>query len=750
MGGIVRLSRRRFLKFMAGTAGALVVGVGHVRAQDANVPPALLGDEFTQLGPYLRIEPSGRTIIGARDPDCGEGTHTSLPRIIADELDADWSQVVVLGLGPAVTRANNVAQWRYGHQRSGNATSIPTAWSDLRQAGALARWLLVQVAARRSGVAANGLSCANGAVITPNGRRYPYGELAADAARQSPPSSPPPLKTPDQYRLIGRGAGDVDARAMVQGWSRFAIDHYPDEARVAVVVHCPWPDGTLASIDAHATLAVDGVDEILRLTPESGQPLGHTPIAAGVAVLARDTWAALQGRAKLKLTWKPGPHADASTDKLRDDAIKLLASQSEPTTRVRSDGDIEQAEKAAHRNVEATYTQPFVAHATPEPINCIARIDNDHASLVVPTQAPQQALALVQRLTGLAPNQIDIQVPRTGGGLGRRVDHDFVAEAVMLAKASRKPIKLMWTRGDGLSHDYYRPLAVHQLRASLDRDGHIIGWRQKMASPSALVGRDTPADRLWTSEADADALPAGLVENLESTWYSVASALPRGPMRGGSNVVNTFVVEGFIDEIARELRRDPLEVRHDLLGEPRQIPLTRGGSLDIGRLLGVLDLAAARIDWKHPPHNGHGLGIACHASYGGYCAHAFEVSVRGNKLIVHRAVCAIDVGRVVNPTGLEAQAIGGTLFGIGTALGQAITVKDGQVQQHDFKDYPLAHMLQLPRKVEVYPVPSQATPAGASPVAVPSAVPALANAVHAATTVRIRNLPLMPELLRLL
>jgi isoquinoline 1-oxidoreductase beta subunit len=308
----------------------------------------------------------------------------------------------------------------------------------------------------------------------------------------------------------------------------------------------------------------------------------------------------------------------------------------------------------------------------------------------------------------------------------------------------------MWTRGEGLTHDFYRPLAVHKLKASLDRHGHVTSWRQHMASPSALAHRDVSNDKLWTSEIDRNALPAGLIENFESSWYGLDSILPRGPMRGGSNGVNTFVVEGFIDEIAKAAKRDPLDLRHDLLGEPRKLALVGGGSLDLRRLRAVLDLAAARIQWDQPRHNGHGLGIACHASYGGYCAHAMEVSVRGERLILHRVVCAIDVGRVINPIGLEAQAIGGTLFGIGTALGQQITLKNGQVQQHDLKSYPLAKMAQLPHKVEVYSVASAQRPGGASPVAVPSAVPALANAVHAATTVRIRHLPLMPELLRLL
>lgn len=750
MSTIVRLSRRRFLKVMAGATGALIVGVGTAQAQSDDVPLALLGDTYTQLGPYLRIEPDGRTIIGARDPDCGEGTHTSLPMIIAEELDADWTQVVVVPLGPEVTRENNVAHWRYGHQRSGDASSIPAAWDDLRQAGALARWLLRETAARRSGISASRLRCENGRVVTPDGKHYDYGELVADAAHQSPPSSALPLKNPDHYRLVGHGAGDVDARDIVQGHTRYGIDMYEDEALVAIVVHCPWPGGNLATVDTTEALKVPGVQRVQQLKPEPGQPLGSTPIAPGVAVLASSTWAALQGRDKLELSWKPGKHTEPDTARLLSAAGKLLDSQSEPTMHVRRDGDLEKAEKHAARHIEAVYEQPFVAHATPEPINCMADVQHDHARLVIPTQAPQKALALVQRLTGLSPEKIDIHVPRAGGGLGRRMDHDFVAEAVMLSKAVGKPVKLMWTRDQDLTHDYYRPLAVHKLKASLDRHGHIVGWRQRMASPSALWHRDMPADQLWTSEADADALPAGLVENLHTSWYNLDSLLPRGAMRGGSDVSNAFVVEGFIDEIAKATKNDPLRMRHQLLGEPRELDLGHGATLDIGRLRAVLDLAAARIDWKTTRRNGHGLGIACHASHGGYCAHAVEASVRGEQLILHRVVCAIDVGRIVNPTGLEAQAIGGTLFGIGTALGQAITVKDGQIVQRDLKSYPLASMAQMPNRVEVYPIASQEAPGGASPVAVPSVVPALANAVHAATTVRIRRLPLLPELMRLL
>jgi isoquinoline 1-oxidoreductase beta subunit len=744
----LRLSRRRFLKVLASSAGALVVGVGTVRAQDADTPLALLGDDVVALGPYVRIEPSGRTVIGARDPDCGEGTHTSLPRIIADELDADWSQVVVLGLGPDMTSENGVRRWRYGHQRCGDGTSIPAAWNDLRQAGALARWLLLQTAARRSGVSAARLRCRNGAVHTPNGRRYGYGELAHDAVHQAPPQRPPALKAPDQYRLIGQPAGDVDAHAMVTGQQHFAIDHLMAEALTAVVLHCPWPGGRLERIDTSATLKVPGVRKVLQFEPEKGQPLGSTPLAPGVAVLADDTWSALRGRDALKLSWKPGSDAKSSTQALEKRARALLQSQSVPTRRVREDGDFESADKHAAHHVEAVYAQPFLAHATAEPMNCQVRLDADRAIVITPTQDPQQALSVVQRLTGLDATNIDIRTPRVGGGFGRRFDHDVLAEAVILAKAADKPVKLMWTREQDLTHDVYRPGAVHRMQALLDRHKRIIGWRVRKASASALVGREVPADRLWTSEADPDALPAGLLPDYSSAWYELDSPLPRGPSRGGHDVVDAFATQMFIDDIAREMRRDRLELRMELLGAPKLLPRANGGFIDTTRMANVLQQAAVRIQWSRRRNNGHGLGVAFHAIDGGYCAHAFEVSVRSGKLRIHRAVVAIDVGRAVNPLGLEAQATGATLDGISSALGQAITTRNGRVLEHDFKHYPLASMAQLPDTVEVIVIPSDEAPTGASALAMPSAAPALASAVGAATTIRVRRLPLMPELMR--
>ncbi len=746
----IRLSRRRFLQVLAGTAGALVVGIRMAEAADAPLPPALLGDNFYGLGAYVRINADGSVLISARDPDTGTGVATSLPRIIADELDADWNRVSVILPGLGVSDDNGKPHWTYGRQVGGVGGSIPAAWNDLRQVGAVARWLLLQAAARRLGVPADQLRCEAGAVIASDGRRLGYGSLAEDAGKIALPTRVPALKAAANYQLIGKPAGDVDARAIVTGQARFAIDHHYGDALVAVLVHCPWPDGTLEHSDFTDCLAVKGVVKVVQLQPETGQPPGSTAIAPAVAVLAEDTWSALQGRQKLKLEWKPGASVAADSNTFEQAAGAALAGKTDPTTRVRDDGDVDAAGKKAARRLDATYFQPWLAHATAEPMNCLVRLDKDRASLVVPTQAPQQAWTVVHRLTGFAPARIDISVPRVGGGYGRRLDHDYVAEAVMLAQSVDRPVRLLWTREQDLAHDYYRSGCVHQFHAIIDRKRNLLAWNQRMASASALSHRGVPDNRLWMSELQADQLPAGLVPNYRSDWYGLESTMPRGPARGMPHLSNAFAVESFIDEIAHTMREDPLKTRLRILGEPRSLALSAGRTLDTGRLLNVLQLVADRIEWKNWLRTVNGLGIACWHVDGAYVAHAIEVAMQGEKLIIQRVVCAVDVGRVINPRGLEGQVAGATLDALSTALNLAITFKGGQIQQHDYKDYPLASMAQLPDAVEVITVDDDRAPAAASFLAMPTAAPALANAVFRASAVRVRRLPLMKELLRLL
>jgi isoquinoline 1-oxidoreductase beta subunit len=586
-------------------------------------------------------------------------------------------------------------------------------------------------------------------VIAPDGRRVTYGSLADDASKLDLPQQAPATKAPDRYTLIGKPVGDVDAHAIVTGQAKYAIDHYAADELVAVLLHCPWPDGSLARIDTAPALAVKGVVKVMQLRPEAGQTAGHTVGAPAVAVLAENTWAALEGRTKLKVDWAPGQAANADSGALEQQAAALLGGDAAPTTRVRDDGDVVKAGKRAVRRLEATYYQPWLAHACAETMTCLAVVTKDHAQLVVPTQAPQAAYAVVQRLTGLPPEQIEIRVPRVGGGYGRRLDHDYVAEAVMLAKAAGKPIRLLWTRDEDFTHDYYRSACVHKLSATLDGKRRIATWTQRLASASALDGRGFPADRLWSSEVAASQLPAGLVPNCRSDWYALPSALPRGPHRAMPHLTNAFAVESFIDEIAHLLREDPLATHLRLLGEPRGVPLGNGAVLDVGRLRNVLQQVADRIGWKDWLRSVNGFGIACWHLDGAYVAHAIEVSRQGEVLSIERAVCAVDVGRVINPLGLEGQVAGATLDALSTAMNLAVTYKDGRVQQRHWRDYPLANMAQLPNAVEVIVTGGDRAPTGASFLAMPTAAPALANAVFRVSAVRVRRLPLLKEFLRL-
>jgi isoquinoline 1-oxidoreductase subunit beta len=751
MSGQVRLSRRRFLQVLAGTTGALIVGIRMAEAADAMpIPLDMLGDNLSELGLYVRIDQDGGVLIGARDPDTGTGVNTSLPRIIADELDADWQRVRVIPLGLGAVINNGQPQWIYGQQVGGTGNSIPRAWNDLRAAGALARWLLVQAAAQQLGVAAERLHTEKGTVVAPDGRRLGYGQLAAAAAKITPPQKPVAVKTPDRYTLVGQPAGDVDAQRIVTGQTPYSLDQHFGDAVVAVLAHSPWPDGQLEQLDKAPALAIKGVIDVIELKPDPKLPPGQTVIAPAVAVIAETTWLALQGRRALKLNWKPGASGSENTAALEQQATALLNSDSAPTTRVRDDGEIDKAGRKAARRVEAVYYQPWQAHATSEPMNCLVRLDKTSATLYVPTQSPLQAWTVVQRLTGLAADQIDIRVSRVGGGYGRRLDHDYVAEAVLLAQAVNKPLRLFWPRDEDLTHDYYRSGTVHKLDAVVDAKRHVIAWNQRLASASALTGRGTPSDHLWTSEVDVNQFPAGFVPNFRSDWFSLASAIPRGPHRGMPDVTNAFAADCFIDEIAHSLQENPLDTRLRLIGDARLVPLQGGGAIDSARLTNVLKLVTDRIGWKDWLRSVNGLGVACWYMDGAYVAHAIEVSMQGEKLTIERVVCAVDVGRVINPKGLEGQVAGATLDALSAALNLAITVKDGKVQQSSWKDYPLASMAQLPNTVEVISVPGEGDPAGASFLAMPTAAPALANAVFRVSAVRVRRLPLMKELLRLL
>jgi isoquinoline 1-oxidoreductase subunit beta len=737
----VRISRRQFCCVTAVGSGALLVGVYLPLGACAQRQPA----KATAFVPnaFVRIDPDGQiTIIVAR-PEIGQGVRTSLPMLVAEELDADWSDIRI---EQAVAADRTV----YGSQHAGGSQSVRTGWQPLRHAGAVARAMLVAAAARHWGVSADICETHGGTVIDPSsGRRASYGALAAAAALLPVPTDVP-LKNATRFTLIGKPTRQRDMDALVDGSQRFGLDARVPGMRFALIERAPAIGARVLGFDAAGARKIAGVTDVVLIDADGFAGFGDNDPrpANGVAVIATSTWAAMKARRALRVNWSAGATGEDSGQRLAQ-CHRLATVAAERV--VRDDGDVERAFAGAARTLEAAYELPLVAHAAMEPMNCLADVHPDRCEVWAPTQNPEAARNVAAQMAALPPSSVTLHVMRCGGGFGRRFYSDFVAEATFLSRRVRAPVQVVWTREDDIRHDFYRPASYHVMRAALDARHRLLAWSQHLINAQRGEFLRWELPRGATAFVAGDELgphdfPAGYIPNLRLMATAVhGCAVPLGQWRSVEDSSNVFVYQSFIDELAHHSGVDPLSYRLALLTPHALMPYDDGRTYDARRLRQVLEVAASAAGWGVALPPGNGRGIAASYANDAYVAIVAEVEVTpAREVRVRRMVVAADLGTVVNPLGAQAQVEGSVIFGLSAALKQEITIATGRVVQGNFNDFPVLRMAETPR-IDVHLIASTDVPLGAGEPAVPPTAPALANAVFAATGIRIRRLPIRPS-----
>lgn len=712
----IELRRREFLLASAAVGGGLVLGF-YIPFKGAPIAAAAEPPTM-QPNAWLKIAEDGRVTITVAKSEMGQGVWTSMPMLVAEELDADWSQVQPEQAEVAPVYHHTV----YGVMVTGGSSSVSSSWEQLRTVGATARQMLLAAAARSWEVPVAECGTEPGVVIhLPSKRRLGYGELSAEAAKQPIPSAVK-LKDPQEFRLIGKSLPRFDTPAKIRGSARFGLDVQRPGLLVALVARSPVFGGKVKSFQAAKAKQIPGVKTVAQ-------------IPSGVAVIAADVPSALQGRKALSIEWDLGPEPKLSSAALMQE-YRQLAKQ--PGTVTRLDGDPGAALKQAAKTLSAEYDVPFLAHGCMEPLNCTVELGKESCEIWTGSQFQSVDRDAAARVAGLKPDQVRLHTTFLGGGFGRRANpaSDFVVEAVEVAKVAKAPVKVIWTREDDMQGGWYRPLWHSRLEGGLDAAGNPVAWSHRIVGQSIMRG--TPFEGSiaatgfdGTSVEGAMDLPYA-IPNLVVDLHSPVHTVPVQWWRSVGHSHTGFVTECFLDELAHAAGQDPYAFRRRLLAkQPRH--------------LGVLERVAAMADWHKPLAKGHGMGIAVHKSFGSYIAQVAEVSVGAKgELRVHRVFCAVDCGQVVNPDTVKAQMEGCIIFALSAALFGAITLKDGRVQEDNFDRYPLLRIEESPQ-IEVQIIASQEKPSGIGEPGVPPLAPAVANALFAASGARLRQLPLTAE-----
>ncbi len=709
------ITRREFVETSAG----LVISFYLPARRGAAPNPA---DTDFAPNAWLRIGADDVVTLTVDKSEMGQGSQTGLAMILAEELEADWAKV---RLGPV---PENPAGWSR-RMSTGGSTAIRTSWDPLRKAGATAREMLISAAAATWNVDRSTCHAEQGVVIhTPTKRQLPYGKLAARAARLPVPTDAP-LKDPKDFRLLGTRAPRLDTPAKVDGSAVFGIDVTVPEMLIASIERCPVFGGMLKRYDGAKAEALPGVRAVVALEPSPWTGRGGAwaaGCAAGVAVVADTYWHAVQGRRALEIEWDEGEAATLGSDGIRAEFARLAE---QAGVEARKTGDAEAALASATQRVEAVYEVPFLHHATMEPMNCTAHVRPNGCDVWAPTQNQTRAQEVAAELTGLSKDRVRVHTTFLGGGFGRRLEPDFVAEAVRVSQAVGAPVKVIWSREDDVQHGFYRPATYNKFTAGLDAAGAPVAWSHRIVAPPILLKfgpLDKGIDRTLIDGAAnlPYAIPNVLVDQVAVDLLPV----PRGFWRSVGISQNAFVTECFFDEVAVAAKQDPLELRRGLLH-------------DKPRHLRTLELAAQKAGWGSPLPSGHGRGIAIAEWAPTVCAQVAEVSVGADGSVrVHRVVCAVDCGPTVNVGQIEAQLQGGIVYGLTAALYGEITIERGRVKQSNFTDYPMMHINEMP-VVEVHVVPSDDKQGGIGEPSVGPIAPAVCNAIFAATGKRVRRLP---------